>query len=179
MVNKLDASGATLALVALGLVATAFPGTARADAQCRGHRVTILGTSGSDRLVGSPARDVISAGGGDDAVRGMGGHDLVCGGAGDDVLRGGRGDDTLEGGGGDDRLIGSGGFDHVSYESAPRGVEVDLARGTANGHGRDRIESVWWVTGSRHDDVLRGAADIQVLMPRGGDDVVDGGAATT
>jgi V8-like Glu-specific endopeptidase len=64
---------------------------------CHGRRVTHLGTSAADVLVGTRGRDVFRAGGGDDTIRGRAGRDLVCAGAGRDLVRGGRDNDRLFG----------------------------------------------------------------------------------
>ena len=51
-----------------------------------GKLSTIVGTTGSDRLVGTPGRDLLIGGSGDDVLRGEDGADLICGGSGDDML---------------------------------------------------------------------------------------------
>ena len=76
---------------------------------CAGQRATIAGTSGPDKLRGTPGDDVIAAKGGDDSVRGLRGDDIVCAGAGADLVRGQGGDDTLKGGSGKDELRGGAG----------------------------------------------------------------------
>jgi hypothetical protein len=81
--------------------------------RCGGRRATITATEGADRLVGTPRRDVIHAGGGDDRVDGAGGADLLCGGAGRDRLDGGRGRDRVLGGPGPDDLGGGPGRDRL------------------------------------------------------------------
>lgn len=174
----------TLAAVTV-LVAAAAPASAQRPAPlCQGHRATMVGTPGDDQLVGTQGPDVIAARAGHDVVRGVRGNDLLCGGRGDDLVRGGKGDDGMEGGGGADRLLGGKGFDLVSFASSGRAVDVDLARGTATGAGRDRIESVWWVIGSPFADDVRGTNAMEILMPlggrdrvhgRGGRDLIDGG----
>jgi len=84
-----------------------------ASARCRGRVASLIGTPGSDRLVGSAGPDVIAAGRGADRVKGRAGNDLICAGAGADVLRGGPGRDLLRGGPGKDRCPGSGRRDFV------------------------------------------------------------------
>lgn len=152
-------------LAALGL---AVPAPAQASATCHGVRVTILGTSGDDRLRGTPGRDVISGLGGDDRLRGVAGDDVLCGGRGSDVLEGGRGDDRLYGdldrvesgpgyhrgdvlvGGRQDDLLDAGydprverfpgSGDTVSWaDSRIKPVLVDLEAGVARGVGRDLV----------------------------------------
>lgn len=106
------------------------------------------GTSGSDKLTGTAAADLLDGGaghdrllgrGGDDILRGGEGRDRLFGGAGNDLLDGGPGNDTLRGGPGDDRittgtgsdtvLLGNGdGDDHVT-DFAPDADSIRLAGG--------------------------------------------------
>jgi Ca2+-binding RTX toxin-like protein len=57
---------------------------------------TLLGSDGTDHLVGTPSREVMHAGRG---------RDVLDGGAGNDVLDGGQGADRLTGGAGDDVFV--------------------------------------------------------------------------
>lgn len=163
-----------LATISAGLlVAPAQAGTAAPP--CAGVGATIVGTAGEDRLVGTSGRDVIVGLGGDDVLIGAGGDDLVCGNAGHDVLRGGPGDDVLRVGPADDD--GPFDLDLVIYDTARRGVRVDLEAGTATGQGRDVIIGrTLRVYGSEHDDVLVGFGNRpNVLAGQGGDDHLVGG----
>ena len=167
----LVASASMLMLLTVSLV----PAAASAPPRCLGQVVTIEGTGGDDRLTGTAGDDVISAGRGWDVVAGRGGNDVICGGVGSDRVRGGRGDDRLSGGvdgtttrpttrygdvlaggGGDDEIRGGGGrgSDRVTYASAPRGVQVDLAAGTATGQGVDKLMAIDNAKGSRFNDSL-------------------------
>lgn len=60
------------------------PSAAPADAECLGRAVTIAGTTGPDRLVGTGRRDVFLALDGDDVITDVGEGDRVCTGDGDD-----------------------------------------------------------------------------------------------
>ena len=73
----------------------------------------ILGTSGRDRLTGTPQDDIICGLGGDDRIRGRGGADILCGGPGRDRISGGAGNDFIDGGLGRDRLDGRSGSDRI------------------------------------------------------------------
>jgi Ca2+-binding RTX toxin-like protein len=75
--------------------------------------VTIVGTSGKDKLAGTKSKDGILGLGGKDRLKGKKGNDGLCGGAGKDTLRGGPGKDTLFGQGGKDLLVGGGGKDKL------------------------------------------------------------------
>lgn len=174
-------------LVTLG----AGPATGLVSTQCLGDAVTVEGTHGDDRLIGTPRDDVISAGRGWDVVAGRGGNDVICGRAGSDRVRGGRGNDRLSGGvdgtttqpttrygdllaggGGDDALDGGGGrgSDRVTYVSSRRAVQVDLTAGTATGQGTDELVAVDGAIGSRFADTLFSHDFISVLHGRQGDD---------
>ena len=117
------------------------------DVLCFGEPVTIMGTDGDDRLLGSPdVRDVIFGGAGDDWISSSGDYfirleaDLMCGGPGNDTLGGGMGDDMLRGGTGDDEVAGWHGN--------------DIMRG---GPGADRIGTGAYADASRTDaDMLYG-----------------------
>jgi subtilisin-like proprotein convertase family protein len=72
---------------------------------------TKTGTSGNDRIKGTPRADVICGFGGNDTIYGLGGGDRIYGGGGNDKLFGGAGNDKLYGGGGIDTLNGGKGAD--------------------------------------------------------------------
>jgi Ca2+-binding RTX toxin-like protein len=173
------------------LVAAALTVPARAEAAassaapvCHGHRATIVGTSGDNVLDGTPHADVIVGRGGADTIRGLGGDDWICGGAGNDVVDGGRGDDHEYGQGRYDHLTYSPGHDVIDggaladnlyYEGAPRGVRLDLRRGTAAiGREHDVVRSVDWVRLTRHSDSFVGTDQPEIVYAGGGADVVEG-----
>jgi Ca2+-binding RTX toxin-like protein len=70
-------------------------------------------------LRGTPADDVIQAGGGDQALSGLAGDDSLVGGAGADSLAGGPGADTLAGGAGADTLVGGRDADRFVFDTPP------------------------------------------------------------
>ena len=163
-----------LAVLGAGLLVSTLIAPAARGAEprmCFGERSTITGGADDERLVGTPGRDVISAGSGSDVVIGRGGNDLLCGSYGGDSLYGGRGDDKIsggptafnlvDGGPGDDYLRGFGsccaeltGGDTVSYRNAPGPVTVDLLSGTATGQGRDTVVDFAGIDGSDFGDTL-------------------------
>ena len=106
---------------------------------------------GISHVLGSPFADTI---GGDDLSNELDGLD------GDDLLEGGEGGDRLTGGGGADTLDGGAGFDMVDYEreSGERGVEVDLAAGTATDMtgGSDVLRGIEAVRTTTFADTVRG-----------------------
>lgn len=195
--------GAVAALTLAGLVLV--PAPSEAATTCAGKRVTIHGTAGDNVIRGTSRADVIDAGGGNDVIRGLGGNDTICGGEGADDLRGNAGNDrlyggldevyedgmgntwhdgdTLRGGGGDDTLVPGVDprdalrADRVAYDTSPRGVSVDLSRGTATGDGTDRIvvNAPLLLRGSSFADRLVGSAGRDSILAGGGADRVWGG----
>jgi Ca2+-binding RTX toxin-like protein len=73
---------------------------------------TITGVdSGTHRITGGSAADILTGGAGADTINGMAGNDTIYGGAGDDTLIAGLGNDTLFGGDGNDLIEGDAGGD--------------------------------------------------------------------
>ena len=150
---------------------------------------TLNGGTGDDRLYGDAGDDTLHGGDGDDwllfggdgndTIHGGAGDDRLYGGAGDDLLYGGDGDDVLEGGAGNDTLDGGDGIDVISYTGSSEGVVVDLASGTVSGGDADgdSFSNIEGVTGTIHDDILRGDAGANILYGfQGGNDRIIGGA---
>tara|TARA_R110002124_G_scaffold59119_2_gene163734 strand:+ start:524 stop:4273 length:3750 start_codon:yes stop_codon:yes gene_type:complete len=120
---------------------------------------------------GSFGNDVLTGGDGADVLFGEDGDDVISGGAGNDFLQGGRGDNVIDGGTGIDTLI---------YAGLTRGVDLDLAAGTATAAGRDQISGIENVYGSIWADHLRGDAGSNLLFGSDGADILDGrGGADT
>jgi Ca2+-binding RTX toxin-like protein len=181
----------TLVLMVTGMTSiTASASEVTAPVRCHGRVATIVGSADSDRLHGTPGRDVIAALGGDDVVRGSGGSDLVCLGRGDDefdgvrwahsvfvnagygddtvrpaaertLVLGMRGDDTVQGGSGRDTVRGSAGRDVISGRAGH-----DLLIGGSRG---DRI------SGGLGNDILRGGSGNDSLSSDPGADRMVGG----
>jgi Ca2+-binding RTX toxin-like protein len=130
----------------------------------------VLGTTGSDCLVGDASTNELS---------GNFGHDSLDGGVGNDILDGGFGDDSLAGGAG---------LDFVSYADATGAITVNLAAGLALGaHGNDSLLSVENVRGGKKADSLLGdslmnqldgGADSDTLTGGEGDDWLNGGSGS-
>jgi Ca2+-binding RTX toxin-like protein len=163
-----------------------------------GPGVTRTGTSGNDRLVGTP---------GDDTLDGLGGNDTLVGGPGDDRLLGGTGNDLFDMSFGDDSsygvdfIDGGPGRDTIDFRGAITNVFVDLEAGRASsggevvdpgtgnsigfGAGRATLASVENIIGSDStdllgdaffNDTLLGSAAANFIDARAGDDLVRGGA---
>jgi Ca2+-binding RTX toxin-like protein len=94
---------------------------------------------------------------------------------GPDILVGSPHDDSIRGGLGNDRLYGLAGFDSAEYLTAPSGVAVDLAGGSATGgDGTDQLSGFEDAFGSSHNDVLRGSAGADALSGNSGNDYLQG-----
>ena len=104
--------------------------------RCAGRRVTIFGTTGSDRglgkIIGTRGPDVIVTAQGHDRILGRGGNDVICAGAGRDSVFGGGGNDRLFGSSGNDKLYGGGGNDRLRGR---RGLDL-----LSGGSGRDSCD---------------------------------------
>lgn len=137
-------AGGTVALT----ISLAPAPTGAQAALCNGLPATIVGSSGDDRIEGTPDRDVIVAGEGRDVIFGREGNDVICGGPGPDVIKGGRGNDVLIGGGGNDRLIGGIGRDTLDA-----------------GNGKDRLFA------GGGNDTLKGGSSSDLLSGENGTDV--------
>jgi Ca2+-binding RTX toxin-like protein len=134
---------------------------------------TATGGEGNDTLI---SVESVSGTNYDDTLIGNADSNSLYGNGGNDSLAGGEGYDNLYGGAGDDTLDGGADNDSVAYYSAPSGVTVNLALGTATGgEGNDTLISIESVSGSDHDDTLIGNADSNSLYGNGGNDSLAGG----
>ncbi len=72
--------------------------------------------AGNDRITGSAAANILTAGSGNDSLSGQAGNDRLSGQAGNDRLQGGAGNDILSGGSGADQFLFSagGGTDRIT-----------------------------------------------------------------
>lgn len=99
--------------------------------------------------------------------------DHLIGTDGKNVLEGGAGNDILTGGGGRDILNGGAGSDTADYSLSEDGVRLNLARGKSEGDTYISIENL---SGSGHNDRIKGDRNDNVLTGQGGNDVLKGGA---
>ena len=164
------------AILCGGLLTVSAP--ADAALTCDGLRVTIKGTPGNDRLVGTSRADVIAGLGGNDTIEGNAGNDHICGGPGNDLitgadgndrLRGQGGADTIDGGPGNELIVGGGGNDTLF---GARGD--DSIAGNA---GDDHLESgantkSALLYGQAGDDVLVAQGIGTILYGDGGQDTL-------
>lgn len=134
--------------------------------------VTVLGSSGDDRIhtgagddvvLGGDGADTIESGAGDDHVSGGHGQDYLATSAGQDRVIGGLGQDTLYAGSGDDRLSGG---DHYDYLDGGRGADS-----LDGGRGADVL------SGGRGDDTIAGGDGDDTIYTGRGTDTVSGGTA--
>ncbi|MBK7674882.1 MAG: hypothetical protein IPJ27_08980 [Candidatus Accumulibacter sp.] len=143
--------------------------------------VSMQGLAGNDALDGRFGDDVLLGGTGNDTLDGNAGHDTLDGGAGDDLLIGGSGDDRLAGGPGDD-VYGVGETDDVVVEAAAGGVdrvETDLATYTLGAeveHLSYTGDSDFSGAGQALNNSLTGAAGSDTLAGNAGNDTLTGNA---
>ncbi len=198
---------ATALAVAI-LLAASTPAADAAVRKCAGKRVTIVGTNQPDNIRGTRRADVIDGLVGDDRIFGLGGNDIICGGYGSDYLRGDGGADTiyggrdgfdvldtgtirngdqLRGGYGNDTLVpgvdprsGADSVvpDRILFDTSPRRVVVNLARGWATGNGTDSliVNGPIGVTTTRFADRVTGSRFNDSISVQGGADNVSAGA---
>ncbi|MCF6291323.1 MAG: hypothetical protein L3J03_10060, partial [Desulfobacterales bacterium] len=109
-------------------------------------------------------------------VTGSSRGDTILGNEQANFLQGGAGDDILIGFAGADTLAGGEGSDMAVYRSAPAGVTVDLATGTASdGYGSvDLLTTIEGVADSSHNDTLTGDSSDNWFGLSGGNDTVSG-----
>jgi Ca2+-binding RTX toxin-like protein len=112
-----------------------------------------------DILIGNDVANSILGGGGNDSLRGEGGNDVISGNAGGDSLNAGAGVDT------------------VLYISSPSGVTIDLNLGAQVSGGDGNGDALFFfenITGSGHDDTLRGNVLTNRLIGGAGADSLNG-----
>jgi Ca2+-binding RTX toxin-like protein len=114
-------------------VPAAIPALAQTAATCNGVAATIVGSSGSDDIEGTPGRDVIATLGGDDKIRAEGGNDLICGGPGNDDIRGDAGSDRVFGDSGNDIIRGETGNDQMNGGAGNDNIRGDEGTDSTNG----------------------------------------------
>ena len=149
---------ASLVVVLLGL--SIVPGSpAVAGRSCMGRSATIVGSAGSDRLVGTRRVDVIVSLGDDDEIHGRGGADIICSGGGNDTVYAGGNDDRVKAGGGSDTVI-------AGSEANLLASGEDLLEG---GPGDDIL------IGGPGADWMRGGDGVDALLGLTGSDHYDGG----
>lgn len=115
------------------------------------YHYELLGSSGEDRVIGTPNDDVMNGRGGPDMLAGEGGNDRLLGRLGDDTLYGEQGRDRLDGQQNDDVLYGE------------EGRDVLIGR-----RGADMLD------GGNHPDELDGGPFGDTLIGGGGADTLDG-----
>ncbi len=135
--------------------------------------------SGSDRILGNAAANLIEAGAGDDNVDGGRGRDTINGGAGSDTLLGGNDDDSILGGSGDDWLSGENGADRIYGEDGNDTIRGGIGNDQIwGGAGNDLIDSgvgsdrVWAGDGN---DTVTGGTGAKMIYGEAGDDYLEGG----
>lgn len=169
--------GANAAL-ASGLIEENFTVTFETQSATNGND-NIVGTLGSDRLVGGAGNDELRTSDSDDVALGGRGADTIILGEGDDHALGGVGNDFIRGDAGSDRLYGDAGRDTLrggtGVDSIFGGADRDTIFGDAGedyiegGDGNDRI------FGGDDGDFILGGAGVDNIDGDGGNDTIFGG----
>lgn len=155
-----------------------------------------------DILSGGESNDtLVYRGWGHAIIFGNGGNDTITGGVQYDWLFGGEGNDTFYHTPGGDTYHGGAGTDTVRYDSATSAVDIDLVRdsmieagntmtgapgitGAKGGADGDHYVSIENISGSSHNDSIRGDGGTNILAGgdggdylngRGGADLIQGG----
>lgn len=124
--------------------------------------LSMMGSGGTDTLIGGSLNDTIDGGLGSDSIEGGAGIDVLNGGADNDTIKGDMGADTIDGGAGNDSIEGG-----SEGDSLIGGTEDDTILGE---DGDDFID------GSSGSDSLTGGNGNDTIVGRDGGDVIDGGA---
>ncbi len=137
---------------------------------------TMDGGDGNDVMYGVAGNDTMTGGTGNDKMSGGSGNDVMSGGAGDDLIMGNAGNDRMMADAGNDHIIGGSGFDTIDFSGIDNGIKVDLHAHRSEGAGKDRIDGIEAVVGTKFDDVISGDKNSNVLNGGDGNDVLRGGA---
>lgn len=138
---------------------------------CDGIEATIVGTPGSETLMGTPGVDVIAAREGNDTIYGLGGDDIVCGGKGDDVIYGGDGFDILFRAQGNDQIYSNSGTS-IADRADTRGARMFGGADNDRIYGSNRWDRM---QGGPGNDQLFGYEGRDWLRAGPGNDAVNGG----
>ena len=154
---------------------TSLTSTTLGEAEITGIE-NVTGSSVSDIIIGDRKDNVLRGGDGDDLLSGETGFDKLFGDAGNDVFESWNDGAT-------DTIDGGSGIDTIDYGRSTKQVIVALDAGTASVLGdsfsfvlEDRISNVENITGSRHNDYIRGDDGNNELFGRDGNDTILGGA---
>ncbi|MEX0339671.1 MAG: M10 family metallopeptidase [Arenibacterium sp.] len=146
----------------------------------------VWGATGNLVVAQGTVIEGFSAGSGSDRVQGNDADNVLIGNAGNDTLYGGLGDDVLNGGDGADRLEGGDGFDFADYRGLATAARIDMENSAANdgAAARDVLVGIEGVFGTKKGDTFFGDTDANTLLGlqgrdqlngRGGDDLLEGG----
>ncbi|MFN0147916.1 MAG: C25 family cysteine peptidase [Dehalococcoidia bacterium] len=137
---------------------------------------TISGTTGNDKLKGTPSDDVIRGLGGNDKIEGNGGDDIICtlggndevsAGGGNDVVDAGAGNNNISAGDGDNRVISGAGNDRVNTGSGDDYIDAGAGNNDVRASsGKNKI-----ITGPGNDDIRTGAGDDNIDSGAGNDQI--------
>jgi len=131
-----------------------------------------------EAVLGTLYADTITGDENDNKLRGWDGADTLNGGAGNDTISGGYGNDLIYGSSGADIISGDVDIDTVSYLYSESGVQVNINAHSGNVGGDaegDSLVLIENLTGSNHDDILKGDRGANIIIGGAGNDTISGG----
>jgi Ca2+-binding RTX toxin-like protein len=136
-----------------------------------------VGTKFNDHLVGDDGPNKLFGLDGDDYISGGNGDDLLCGGKGRNKLVGGKGNDRFLIGEGENTIEAGIGDNTIDYRDSEDAVHVELEKlEVIKSTGeRDKFDYIRNVTGSKHDDIIKGDEMDNHIDGDDGNDYIDGG----
>lgn len=174
-------SGADTLLGGSGLDQVSYgdsSGRVRVDLMGRGSGGSAQGDSFSsvEGIWASRYNDILLGGNDANKIYGWNGDDLIYGRGGNDTLQGMAGDDTILPGNGADVCFGGAGIDTVRYDNVSISIVADLAQSHKNGGAAkgDLMIGFENIISDAGDDTLRGTDVANVMIGRGGDDLIVG-----
>ena len=122
------------------MVITGGDGKDIISAQYSDMTVSIKSGKGDDRIVGSPANDILEGGDGEDYILGGRGNDIIRGGNNNDELHGNQGEDIMYGGDGHDHMWGD---EHDDLMFGDGGHRDRMRGGSGNDVMKDSAGGAW------------------------------------
>ncbi|OGT88675.1 MAG: hypothetical protein A2514_15020, partial [Gammaproteobacteria bacterium RIFOXYD12_FULL_61_37] len=170
---RVDLPGMTVSTAAGKLAVAGDPIYSAQDVDASlvtGAGVTVIGTTGNNRITGSGSDDIFMGGGGADSISGGAGNDRIYYQAGS----------TLDGGAGTDTLVVSGSFDLAGRAAAVTGFEIIDATSAKTGVILKSADGAQTLIGGVFNDTLTGGAGDTLTGGQGKDlfDVSGAGDST-
>lgn len=129
----------------------------------------LMGTSGSDRIVGLWWDENLEGRGGNDQLYGNGGEDFIDGGTDHDIIFGGSQKDTINANDGNDKAYGGMGDDVMNGNAGNDALFGEWDNDTINGGADDDL-----ISGGMGNDILSGDSGHDIIYGDQGNDFIEG-----